>query len=250
MEGLDFASVFTIPTAAIPFLAALFPEGIAISETLVVSWLVMLLLIAFSIIVTRKLKEKPEGFQNIIEAAVDALNGFAKNEFGGRWAGFLGSYMGTLFLFLLAANIIGCVSPIEFSFMGVLYEPPFEIKPPARDISFTVPLAALTVLMTIFFAFAAKGPRGWAKSLVSPVPMMLPFNILEYGTRLLSLSLRLFGNILGGLVIMQLIARLLPVGVPMIASLYFDFFDGLLQAAIFVFLSCLYIAEACKPAHG
>jgi F-type H+-transporting ATPase subunit a len=58
--------------------------------------------------------------------------------------------------------------------------------------------------------------------------------------------LRLFGNILGGFVLMELIQKLLPVALPAVLSLYFDFFDGLLQAGIFVFLTSLYISEAVK----
>jgi F-type H+-transporting ATPase subunit a len=80
--------------------------------------------------------------------------------------------------------------------------------------------------------------------------MMLPFNIMEYGTRLISLALRLFGNILGGYIMMRLIEGLLPVALPMILSLYFDFFDGLVQAGIFVFLTSIYISEAVKVHEG
>ena len=75
---------------------------------------------------------------------------------------------------------------------------------------------------------------------------MLPFNIMDYGTRLLSLSLRLFGNILGGLVMMYLIEGLLPVLLPPVMAIYFDLFDGILQAGIFVFLTTLYISEAVR----
>jgi F-type H+-transporting ATPase subunit a len=75
---------------------------------------------------------------------------------------------------------------------------------------------------------------------------MLPFNIMEYGTRLISLALRLFGNMLGGYVLMGMIEGLLPVALPVVLSLYFDFFDGLIQAAIFTFLTSLYIGEAVK----
>jgi F-type H+-transporting ATPase subunit a len=78
------------------------------------------------------------------------------------------------------------------------------------------------------------------------MPFMLPFNIMEYGTRLISLSLRLFGNILGGYVLMSMIEKKMPLALPMVFSLYFDFFDGLIQALIFVFLTSLYIYEAMK----
>jgi F-type H+-transporting ATPase subunit a len=187
----------------------------------------------------------PRGAQCVVEAGVDALNGFAKKQFG-PWARFLGPYMGSLFLFLLFSNLAGFLTPVEFSFLGKAFKAPFDIKPPTRDINLTAPLACVTILMTLFFGFASKGPAGWLKKLVYPVPFMLPFNLMEYGTRLLSLSLRLFGNMLGGMILMILITGLVPIGLPPVFSLYFDFFDGLLQAAIFVFLSTLYISEACE----
>ncbi|MDR3302095.1 MAG: F0F1 ATP synthase subunit A [Spirochaetaceae bacterium] len=249
MEDLSYKTVFVIPTAyqwgKIPLLAELFPRGLAITETVVISWFIMLILIGFALVATSKKSLVPVGLQSLSEAAVEALNTFAKNQFG-RWARFLGPYMGTLFLFLLLANIIGFLTPVEFSFLGHEYKAPFAIKPPTRDINVTAPLAVITVLFTLFFGFASKGPLGWLKKLTYPVPFMLPFNIMEYGTRLLSLSLRLFGNILGGMILMILITGLEPLGLPALFSLYFDFFDGILQAAIFVFLSVLYISEACE----
>jgi len=92
----------------------------------------------------------------------------------------------------------------------------------------------------------AKGPIGWVKSFFKPVPFMLPFNLLEYVTKPLSLCLRLFGNILGAFIIMEIITIILPVFLPPIAGLYFDLFDGLIQAMVFVFLSTLYISEAVE----
>jgi F-type H+-transporting ATPase subunit a len=75
---------------------------------------------------------------------------------------------------------------------------------------------------------------------------MLPFNILDYIIRPASLCLRLFGNMLGGFIIMQLIAAVIPVFVPPLFSLYFDFFDGLIQALVFSFLTTLFLSEAVE----
>jgi F-type H+-transporting ATPase subunit a len=75
---------------------------------------------------------------------------------------------------------------------------------------------------------------------------MLPFNLMEYLIKPLSLSLRLFGNILGAYIIMQLIEAVMPVVMPPILGLYFDLFDGLIQAVVFSFLSTIYIAEAIE----
>jgi F-type H+-transporting ATPase subunit a len=192
---------------------------------------------------TRKLKEIPAGVQSILEQAVEFLNNFAKKQFG-PFSKFLGPYMGSLFLFLLLANIIGVVSPLEIKAFGLEFIPPFEIRPPTRDINVTAALAVMSILLVLVCGFTARGIPGWFKQLLHPLPVMLPFNIMDYGTRLISLCLRLFGNILGGFVLMTLIEGLFPIGLPMVFSLYFDFFDGLMQAGIFVFLTSLYISEA------
>ena len=79
--------------------------------------------------------------------------------------------------------------------------------------------------------------------------IMLPFNILELVTRPLSLCMRLFGNVLGAFVVMELIKIVVPVGVPVIFSFYFDIFDGLIQAYVFVFLTSLFMSEAMETAE-
>jgi F-type H+-transporting ATPase subunit a len=127
-------------------------------------------------------------------------------------------------------------------------EPPFVIKPPTRDINLTAALALISILLGLFGGLRARGLRGGAKNLLHPVPMMLPFNLLEYIIRPVSLCLRLFGNILGGYIIMLLVEQALPVPVilPAALSLYFDFFDGLIQAVVFTFLTTLFVAEAVE----
>jgi F-type H+-transporting ATPase subunit a len=75
---------------------------------------------------------------------------------------------------------------------------------------------------------------------------MLPFNIMEYAIKPMSLCLRLFGNILGAYIIMLLIESVAPIAFPPLAGLYFDLFDGLIQAVVFAFLSTIYIAEAIE----
>ena len=236
MDALEIKTVFTLKIARL---------SIPITETVVISWLVMLILIAASLALTRRLKTVPSRPQAVLEMAVEFLNSFAKNQFG-SFAKYLGPYMGSLFLFLLVANIIGFISPPELTAFGREFTPPFMIKPPTRDINVTAALALISIILVLVCGFAARGFAGWFKSLLHPLPMMLPFNIMEFGTRLLSLALRLFGNILGGVVMMNLIEKLFPLVLPMVLSIYFDFFDGMIQATIFVFLTSLYISEAVK----
>jgi F-type H+-transporting ATPase subunit a len=231
-ESLQFITVFSFD---------LFGRKIAVTETVIVTWAVMLILIAASLCLTRNLKLIPRGAQCILESAVEFLNNFSRQQFGSR-ARVYGPYIGTVFLFLLLANIIPVISPIAV--FG--REPPFVIKPPARDINFTAALAVISILMVLIGGLRARGVKAWGKKLFAPVPMMLPFNLLEYIIRPLSLCLRLFGNILGGFIIMVLIESVAPIIAPVFLSLYFDFFDGLIQALVFTFLTTLFIAEAVE----
>ncbi|MDR0387637.1 MAG: F0F1 ATP synthase subunit A [Treponema sp.] len=231
-ESLKFVTVFSFK---------LFGREIPVTETVIVSWFVMAILIVVSLCLTRNLRQVPRKAQCILESAVEFLNNLSRQYFGSR-AGAYGPYVGTVFLFLLLANIIPVISPIA----AFGWEPPFTIKPPARDINFTAALALISILLVLSGGIRARGLKGWAKHLLSPVPMMLPFNLLEYVIRPLSLCLRLFGNILGGYIIMLLIEAVAPIFAPSILSLYFDFLDGLIQALVFTFLTILFIAEAVE----
>jgi len=236
MGALGIKTVFNL---------TLFNTTIPITETVIISWVVMFILIVGSLILTRRLKEVPAGSQALLEAGIEFVNNFAKEQFG-SFAKYLGPYMGSLFLFLLLANIIPVLSPVAFKAFGIEFIPLYEIRPPTRDINVTAALAVISILLLLVCGFAARGVAGWFKKLFYPVPFMLPFNIMEYGTRLISLALRLFGNMLGGYVLMSMIEGLFPIALPIVFSLYFDFFDGMIQAAIFVFLTSLYISEAVK----
>ncbi|MDR1636372.1 MAG: F0F1 ATP synthase subunit A [Treponema sp.] len=243
----EFRVIFSIPL----------PKGVSISffgqeitsidinETVLISWVTMGILIAATLLLTRKLREVPRGAQVFLEWAVEFLDNFSREHFGRR-AAVYGPYIGTVFLFLLLANILPAISPMGIAALGL--EPPFTIKPPARDINLTAALALISILLVLFGGLRARGLKGWAKNLLRPAPMMLPFNLLEYIIRPVSLCLRLFGNILGGFIIMLLVEQALPVPVvlPVVLSLYFDFFDGLIQAVVFTFLTTLFVAEAVE----
>jgi len=236
MEVLDINTVFAF---------TLFGFEVPVTETVVVSWAVMLILIIASLVVTRRLGDVPAGPQAVLEAGVEFLDNFAVNRFGSL-SKFLAPYIGSLFLFLLVANIIGVLSPVEIRAFGHEFTPPFAVRPPTRDINVTMALAAISIVLIPVCGIAARGIRGWLKHFLYPFPAMLPFNVMEYGIRLSSLALRLFGNVLAGVVLMRMIEGVLPIALPMIFSLYFDFFDGAIQAAIFVFLTSLYISEVVK----
>ena len=236
MEALEIKTIFTL---------TVWGFRIPVTETVIVSWGIMLFLIAGSALLTGRLKTVPAGPQAVLETAVEFLNNFSKNYLG-HFSGFLAPYFGSLFIFILFANIIGILSPVEFAIGGHEFTPLYLIRPPTRDINVTAAFAVISITLVLVCGFAAKGITGWLKHLLHPFPMMLPFNLMDYGTRLISLTLRLFGNILGGYVMMSMIEKALPLILPAVCALYFDLFDGLLQAGIFVFLTVLYISEAVK----
>ncbi|MDR1024870.1 MAG: F0F1 ATP synthase subunit A [Treponema sp.] len=243
----EFKVIFSIPLPgglSFTFLGQTV-SSIDINETILVSWVVMAILILAALLLTRRLREVPRGPQVFLEWAVGFLNDFSREHFGKR-AQVYGPYIGTVFLFLLLANTIPVISPLSISILDL--EPPFVIKPPTRDINLTAAFALVSILLVLFGGLRARGIKGWAKNLCHPVPMMLPFNLLEYIIRPVSLCLRLFGNILGGYIIMLLVELALPVPVlvPVALSLYFDFFDGLIQAVVFCFLTTLFVGEAVE----
>ena len=122
----------------------------------------------------------------------------------------------------------------------------FGFVPPTKDLNVTIALALMSILLVQYAAIRKRGVGGWLKHFAEPMPAMTPLNLMELVVRPLSLCMRLFGNILGAFIIMELLKMVIPAVVPLIASMYFDVFDAFLQAYVFVFLTSLYIQEAIE----
>ena len=104
----------------------------------------------------------------------------------------------------------------------------------------------MSILLIEYSGFHEKGLKKWLKSFAEPIPIIAPINILEIFIRPLSLCMRLFGNVLGSFVVIELIKQVCALIVPIPFSFYFDIFDGLIQAYVFVFLTALFIKEALE----
>ena len=117
-------------------------------------------------------------------------------------------------------------------------------RTPKADV--TAALALMSIVLIEGSGIRARGGVGFLKSLTAPTAIMTPMNILEIAIRPTSLCMRLFGNVLGAFVIMELIKLVVPVFVPAIFSLYFDLFDGLIQTYVFVFLTSLFMKETME----
>lgn len=210
---------------------------IPVTNVVVMSWVAMIVIILWALIATRKMKLVPTGLQNTAEIVVEVITNFTTSFLGERGKSFA-PYVGAVALFLAIANTLGAL------FMSTLSDG--LIAPPTRDFAIPVALAGMTIIIVVAAGIYYKGLKGFVKRLFSPMPFLFPFNLLEFITKPLSLSMRLFGNILGAYILMELLFANLPWAVPSIACLYFDLFDGLLQTFIFVLLTVLYISEEVK----
>lgn len=220
MEELNCETAFTIPIA----------DGIDISESVAVTWIIMAVLVLVSILVTRNLKvENPGKGQLLLETAVTSLHDLVSGMVGEKGKKYV-PYLMTVLIYIGISNIIGL----------------FGMKPPTKDLTVTLALALMSIVLIEIAGISAKGTKGWVKSFAEPVAIMTPFNILELVIKPLSLCMRLFGNVLGAFAIMEVIKQVLPVVLPVPFSLYFDIFDGLIQAYVFVFLTSLFVKEAVE----
>ena len=220
VKELNVDTAFTIPIFG----------GIDIAESVAVTWVVMAILVLVSIWLTHDLKvDHISKRQAAAEAIVTGLQKFSTDILGPKGKPYA-EYLSTILMYIGLANIIGLLG----------------MKSPTKDLNVTAALAIMSIVLVEAAGIRAKGVGGWAKSFAQPVAVIAPINIMEIFIRPLSLCMRLFGNVLGSFVIMELIEMFVPVGVPVIFSLYFDIFDGFIQAYVFVFLTGLFIREAVE----
>ena len=220
LEEMSCDTVFTIPVLG----------GIAISESVVVTWIIMAVILIVSLILTSNLKvHNVSKRQLVAEKIVTGLERFISNMVGAEGKHFV-PCLATVLIFIGISNIIGL----------------FGFKPPTKDLNVSAVLAIMSILLIQYAGISQKGPKKWLKSFAEPIAVIAPLNVMELFIKPLSLCMRLFGNVLAAFVIMELIKNIIPVALPVPFSLYFDIFDGLLQAYVFVFLTSLYIKEAVE----
>ena len=220
VEELGTHTAFTIPLFG----------GIPVAESVVVTWIVMAVLLTAALLLTRNLSvDAPGKAQVALESAVQFLNGFVRTNIGSHWRPFA-PWLGTVALYIGFANIIGI----------------FGLTPPTKDISVTAALALMSMLLIYGAQFRYNGLLGGLKKFAEPMPLLLPINLMEVVVRPLALCMRLFGNVLGAFIIMEILKLVAPVVLPAVFSLYFDLFDGLIQTVVFVFLTTLFTGEGIK----
>lgn len=217
--------------------------GLPVTITIISTWFVMLLLMVLFKLGTKKLEMVPGKAQALIETLYTALNGLMEQMLG-KWTKVYFGFLSTLFLFILASNLLMFV-PIPWGSVedGVLKIAP-AFRTPTADLNTTVGLALLTTITFLGTSIKCNGVLGYLKGFLSPIPVMLPINIIGELAKPTNISIRLFGNMFAGSVIMGLIYMAAPAIIPAPLHLYFDIFSGVVQSFVFLMLSMVYIQGA------
>jgi F-type H+-transporting ATPase subunit a len=191
--------------------------GIPVRNSVVATWVMILIIVGVVLLLRKK---APIVLEMLVEFVDDVAGWFIKRPHD-PYLPFLGS----LFVFILFANLIGIV-PLIYT--------------PTRDINTALALALVDLGAVGVFGIRAKGPGGYFKTFLTP---LLPLDLIGYVARTASLTLRLFGNVIAGEVIVFTISFLVPVGVPLV-MLTLTGFSGILQAYVFTVLTASYIASS------
>lgn len=213
----------------------LFGQTLWITTTHICVLIVMLVIVGFSIAASRVINraaEVPAGFQNVVEMVVEMLDKMCGSTMG-KFAPKFRNYIGTIFIFILLSNISGL----------------FGLRPPTADYGVTFALGIITFILINFNEIKHQKISGYVKGLCDPWPIWLPINIIGKVAVPLSLSLRLFANILSGVVMMALIYGLLSqiaIVWPAALHVYFDLFSGSIQTYVFCMLTMTYITSVCE----
>lgn len=214
----------------------LFGQTLHITTTHISILIVMIVLFAFAIAANRAIKKAdpnkvPGPFLNVVELLVESLDNLVVSNMGAKQAPKFANYIGTLAAFIFFSNISGL----------------FGLRPPTADFGVTLPLALVTWVLIQYNGFKYQ-KFGKIKGLFEPIFLFFPINLISEFSTPISMSLRLFGNVLSGTVMLTLIYGLLPKVATLIwpAALhaYLDLFSGAIQTFVFIMLTMVFVADA------
>ena len=210
--------------------------GVTLSTTVVVTWAVMavvlILAVLVRLLVIPRMTDRPHGVQNVLEICVDAICNYTNTNVED-----LGDNL-PAYLFTVALFMVGCAA-VEL----------LGIRAPTADITMTFALALITFVLINYYGIRRKGVGGRIRSMAQPTPVVFPIKIVSDCAVPVSLACRLFGNMLGGMIVMDLLYSALgnaAIGIPSVVGLYFNVFHPLIQTYIFITLTLTFIREATE----
>lgn len=200
----------------------------------VIQWIVIVVLGIMAHLLTRNLKRIPDKKQVILETIYNFVKNLVYENMGPEYKNYI-PYVGTLVIYLIALNFLGIIG----------------VKTPTRTVSVTFGLALTSFVVVNGNALRKNGLLGYLKGLTQPFILMLPINIMERIVLLISLTLRLFGNMMAATILIDMIYKALEsiipalpvtmIGLPIIAHGFFDLFDGTIQMLVFTMLTIINI---------
>jgi F-type H+-transporting ATPase subunit a len=207
---------------------------LVITDAIIVSWIAIALMILLLWYLSRGISKKPNTRQTLIWLVVDLILKTCRDFGMSREQ---------------AEEVAPMIMSIGAVIMGCNVISVFKISPPAKNIAFPAAMAVVAIIYVLVMGFKFVGVKGFVKYMTSPMPALLPFKILDFIIKPVSLTLRLFGNVFGAFVFMEFLYIIVPAVVPGVIGLWFDIGDGIIQAVVFSYLTMSYIGEIVETAH-
>jgi F-type H+-transporting ATPase subunit a len=210
----------------------MFGQSFWITTTTIGLWIVTILILILAVLANRALKnatDVPGTFQNVLEYAYEMLEKMGESILGGNTRRFI-NYIGTIFIFILFCNLSGLLG----------------LRAPTADYGVTFLLGVFTFCIVNYQGIKNRGIRHFT-SLFEPTPILFPINLIGEIANPISISLRLFANLLSGVIIMGLWYGMMPIfaniGIPAALHAYCDLFSGCIQTYVFCMLTMVYIND-------
>ncbi len=210
----------------------MFGQSFWITTTTIGMWIVTILILAVGVLANQALKKAtdvPGTLQNVLEYAYEMLENMGRSILGGNTRRFI-NYIGTIFLFILFCNLSGLLG----------------LRAPTADYGVTFLLGVFTFCIVNYQGIKNRGVRHFT-SLFEPTPILFPINLIGELANPLSISLRLFANLLSGVIIMGLWYGMMPIftniGIPAALHAYCDLFSGCIQTYVFCMLTMVYVND-------
>lgn len=197
-------------------------------ETIIMTWIVMAVLIIFGFLATRKIGLLPNPFQVVGELLISVFMGLVKDALGEDMSKKYFPLICTLFLFLILSNWLGIIP---------------ELSEPTKDLNTPLSLGIIGFIIAHYCGIKSKGIKAYIKGYMDPVFFMAPLNIIGEMSKVISISFRLYGNIMGGAIIILVVSHLVySLILPPFLNCFFGLFVGTIQAFVFTMLTLVYIS--------
>lgn len=232
-------------------------------KTLVMTWIAMAIVLVICLLGVRNLTSgKPGKMQNFLEWIVDLVRNLISGNMDYEKGRPLLSYLVTLIMFIFISNLLGLIPNftfnllehfhVEFAHLGKIFEGPFLMSP-TSDINITFALALLTIILVAYMGIKHKKLK-YLHHFVEPYKILLPIHLIDFLSKPMTLSFRLFGNIFAGEILTKVIFMLpgifvLPGIIPETIWLAVSVFIGVIQSYVFTILTTAYVAQAIAEDH-